>query len=108
MSKLSKLLLALVMIFTLTGESFGGGKYIKYVSKTTVKTTTTSGAKPSTTSVYGRLSAPSYSTRYRGGVKVNTTPYGRSSYIQRTYSKGGSLQSTHTVVPYGRGGWLVR
>lgn len=81
------MLLTLVFLFS-TGVASGDS----YRSKTSVRTS---------------VSRPSTAQRQTSFGRTTVSPYGRSSYIQRSYGKGGALQSTRTIVPYGNG-WLIR
>ena len=81
------ILFTLVFLIT-TGVAFGE----TYRSKTSVRTS---------------VSRPSTVQRQTSFGRTTVNPYGRSSYIQRSYNKSGSLQKTTVIVPYGNG-WLIR
>lgn len=88
MKNLKGLLLTLVFLIT-TGVANGDS----YKSKTSVRTS---------------VSRPSIVQRQKTSFgRTTVNPYGRSSYIQRSYNKSGSLQKTTVIVPYGNG-WLIR
>ena len=86
---MKNLFMLLTLVFVLTTGVASGDTYR---SKTSVRTS---------------VSRPNLVQRQTSFGRTTVNPYGRSSYIQRNYSKGGALQSTRTIVPYGNG-WLIR